>query len=70
MSALPRGTPVALYYTTRGRTTLLAKGAARGAQIPFTYRFIVRGFYTLRVVIGSNANYIASRGQPLGEMVR
>ena len=68
--ALPRGTPVALYYTTRGRTTLLASGAAGGTSIPFTYRFVPRGFYTLRVVVGTSANYIATRSQPLGVTVR
>jgi hypothetical protein len=70
VSALPRGTPVSLVYTFRGRTTLLARGAARGSSIPFTYRFTTRGFYTLRVVIGTSANYIATRGQPLGVTVR
>lgn len=70
VSALPRGTPVSLYYTINRHTTLLASGAAHGPAIPFTYRFSARGFYTLRVVIGASANYVATRGAALGVTVR
>lgn len=70
VSALPKGAPVSLYYILNGRTTLLASGAARGTSFPFSYRFSARGFYTLRVIIGANANYVTTRSANLGVTVR
>ena len=68
--SLPAGTAVALFYTIRGRTTLLASGATRGSTIPFTFRFTTRGFYTLKVVIGASAVYVKTTSATMGVTVR
>lgn len=70
VASLRAGTSVALYYTIRGRTTLLASGATRGSTIPFTFRFTTRGFYTLKVVIGASAVYVKTTSATMGVTVR
>jgi hypothetical protein len=68
--SLPARTAVALYYTIRGRTTLLASGVTRGSTIPFTFRFTTRGFYTLKVVIGASPVYVKTTSATMGVTVR
>ncbi len=70
VAGLPAGTGLALRYVFRGTTRTLAAGRAKGAAIPFSFAFPVRGTYLLRVDLARNRAYAATSSGLLGVVVR
>jgi hypothetical protein len=62
---LPDKTSVALQYLSGKKWKTLGAGLTQGTAIPISFTFPKRGHYQIRLVLGANKAYLATKGVPI-----